>query len=243
MKKILITGATTGIGLAIAKKFLMQEDYLVLSISRNPEKRHFEHEKMRYYFADISNADEILQLKKQIETEYGNLDVLINNAGTIIPGGIESLEFDDWNKSLNNNLSSYFNVTKAFADLLKKSSNSCIVNISSISAKLGGSSVAYSVAKAGVDMFTQVAAREFGKYKIRVNAVSPGIVNSGFQVANGVTRAEDYETFLENQSSTYPLGIGDVSEIAKAVYFLVTEEASWITGTNITVDGGRSVMV
>ena len=243
MTKILITGATTGIGWAIATRFLEQEDYFVISISRNSKKATFEHERMRYYFADASDVDELLQVKKQIEEEYNNLDALINNAGIIIPGGIEGLDFNEWNKSLDNNLSSYFNVTKTFVDMLKKTPNSCIVNISSISAKLGGSSVAYSVAKAGVDMFTQVAAREFGKYKIRVNAVSPGIVNSGFQVANGVTKAEEYEAFLESQSSTYPLGIGDVSEIAKAVYFLVEEESSWITGANITVDGGRSVMV
>lgn len=243
MKKVLITGATTGIGLAIAKRLLEQDDYFVISISRNAEKKVFEHERMQYYFADISDSDALRQVKKQILAEHEKLDILVNNAGTIIPGGIETLSYEEWNKSLNNNLSSYFNVTKEFVEMLKGSSKPCIVNISSISAKLGGSSVAYSVAKAGVDMFTQVAARELAKYGIRVNAVSPGIVNSGFQVANGVTRAEDYDAFLISQSQTYPLGIGDVSEIAKAVYFLVTEESSWITGANITVDGGRSVLV
>ncbi len=244
MKNILITGGTTGIGLAIAKKILEKNDCFVISISRNPQKKVFEHERMQYYFADISNVDELLSIREQIATKYEWIDTIINNAGTIIPGGIESICFDEWNESLQNNLSGYFNTTKVFVELLKKSRlNPCIINISSISAKLGGSSVAYSVAKAGVNMFTQVAAREFAKYGIRVNAVSPGIVNSGFQVANGVTKEEEYDRFLESQSQTYPLGIGDVSEIAKSVCFLMEEDSMWITGANITVDGGRSIMV
>lgn len=243
MKNILITGGTTGIGLSIAKTFLEKTDYNVISISRNPEKKSFEHPRMYYYFGDVSKPYELERLHKEILSKHSTLYAIINNAGTIIPGGIETLSFEDWNTSLDNNLSSYFNVTKTFIDMLKSTPNSNIINISSISAKLGGSSVAYSVAKAGVNMFTQVAAREFAKYGIRVNTISPGIVNSGFQVANGITKPEDYQAFLDAQSNTYPLGIGDVCEIAKAACFLVSENASWITGATITVDGGRSVLI
>ena len=244
MKNILITGGTTGIGLSIAKMFLeASEEYTIISISRNSKKKSFDHQRMHYYFGDISNPVELEKIRKEISAGHSSLYAIINNAGTIIPGGIEALSYADWNESLNNNLSSYFNVTKTFIDMLKNTSNASIVNISSISAKLGGSSVAYSVAKAGVNMFTQVAAREFAKYGIRVNTISPGIVNSGFQVANGVTKEEDYQSFLASQASAYPLGIGDVSEIAKATYFLVSENASWITGANVTVDGGRSVLI
>lgn len=243
MKNVLITGATTGIGLAIAKRFLEEKDYSVISISRNPNKKHFEHERLKYYFADVSRPESLLEVKEKIAQEFHSLNVLVNNAGTIIPGGIETLTYDDWSLSLNNNLSSYFNVTKTFVDMLKEQEGANIVNISSISAKLGGSSIAYSVAKAGVDMFTQVTARELSKYKIRVNTISPGIVNSGFQVANGVTKKEDYENFLNTQAKTYPLGIGDVSEIAKAALFLASNCSSWVTGANITVDGGRSLMI
>lgn len=243
MKNVLITGGTTGIGLSIAKLLLENPDYSVISISRNPQKKCFEHPRMHYYFGDISDVFELKKLHKEILEKHSSLYAVINNAGTIIPGGIEALAFDDWSKSLNNNLSSYFNVTKIFVDMLKNNSNSSIVNISSISAKLGGSSVAYSVAKAGVNMFSQVAAREFAKYGIRVNTISPGIVNSGFQVANGVTKAEDYQSFLDSQAKTYPLGIGDTSEIAKTAIFLISENASWVTGANITVDGGRSVLI
>lgn len=243
MKNVLITGATTGIGLSIAKMFLDNPEYSVISISRNSDKRCFEHKRLFYYFCDISNVSELEMIKEKILNNHGDLYVLVNNAGTIIPGGIEELTYDDWQCSLNNNLSSYFNVTKMFIDMLKKVEHSNIINISSISAKLGGSSVAYSVAKAGVNMFTQVAAREFAKYGIRVNTISPGIVNSGFQVSNGILNEKDYPSFLESQNSLYPFGIGDVSEIAKAVYFLASDNSNWITGANITVDGGRSIMV
>ena len=198
---------------------------------------------MFYYFGDVSKLEDLETLYAQIKEKHDKIHTLVNNAGSIIPGGIESLSFQDWDTSLTNNLSSYFNVTKTFIEMLKGAPNSSIVNVSSISAKLGGASVAYSVAKAGVNMFSQVVARELAKYNIRVNCVSPGIVNSGFQVANGVIKPDDYSNFLETQAATYPLGIGDVSEIAKAVYFLAADESSWITGANITVDGGRSVMV
>ncbi len=242
MKNILITGASTGIGLSIAKKFLENKNK-VISITRNKEKINFVNDNLEYYFADVSSKSSVSDVFREIETEYGHIDVLVNNAGIIIPGGIESLDFEDWKHSLDINLSGYYNVTKTFLPLLKKGKDPCIVNISSISAKLGGSSIAYSVAKAGVDMMTNVLARELFKYGIRVNAVSPGVVNSGFQVANGVVPKEQYEEFLNNLNPGYPLGIGDVSEISNATYFLASSEAQWITGANLTVDGGKSIFI
>lgn len=242
MKNILITGASTGIGLSIAKKFLENKNK-VISITRNKEKINFVNDNLEYYFADVSSKSSVLDVFREIETEYGHIDVLVNNAGIIIPGGIESLDFEDWKHSLDINLSGYYNVTKTFLPLLKKGKDPCIVNISSISAKLGGSSIAYSVAKAGIDMMTNVFARELFKYGVRVNAVSPGVVNSGFQVANGVVPKEQYEEFLNSLNPGYPLGIGDVSEISNAVYFLASSEAQWITGANLTVDGGKSIFI
>ena len=242
MKNILITGASTGIGLSIAKKFLENKNK-VISITRNKEKINFVNDNLEYYFADVSSKSSVSDVFREIETEYGHIDVLVNNAGIIIPGGIESLDFEDWKHSLDINLSGYYNVTKTFLPLLKKGKDPCIVNISSISAKLGGSSIAYSVAKAGVDMMTNVLARELFKYGIRVNAVSPGVVNSGFQVANGVVPKEQYEEFLNNLNPGYPVGIGDVSEISNATYFLASSEAQWITGANLTVDGGKSIFI
>lgn len=243
MKNILITGGTTGIGLSTAKKFLEMPDNRIISISRNESKIQFVDNRLKYFFADISSTEELTKVFEQVKDEYGNIDIIINNAGVIIPGGVETLSCEDWKHSLDINLSGYYNVTKIFLPLLKKSENPCIINISSISAKLGGSSVAYSVAKAGVDMLTNVLARELFKYGIRVNAVSPGVVNSGFQVANGMLPKENYDGFLQDLSHSYPLGIGDVSEISNAVYFLSSDKAKWITGSNLTVDGGKSIMI
>ena len=242
MKNVLITGATTGIGLSIAKKFL-DNGFNVISVTRNESKVSYFNQNIKYYFGDVASVDELQSIYDEISCNNESIDVLVNNAGIIIPGGIESLSYDDWKNSLNINLSGYYNTTKMFLPLLKNGCNPNIVNISSISAKLGGSSIAYSVAKAGVDMMTKVLARELFKYGIRVNAISPGVVNSGFQVANNVVPKENYEEFLSNLSSAYPFGIGDVSEISNAVFFLSSNEAKWITGSNLTVDGGKSINI
>lgn len=242
MKTVLISGGSTGIGLATVKLFA-RKGYKIYSISRNKNKISFIHDNVEFLSADVSNVSSLEDIFKKIQQQVGCIDILVNNAGMIIPGGIESLSFEEWNSSLNTNLSGYFNTIKVFLPLLKNSESSCIVNVSSISAKLGGTNSAYSVAKAGVNMLTEVSARELAKYNIRVNTVSPGIVNSGFQIANGITSSANYTEFLENIAQAYPLGVGDMSEISKAIDFLSSEDSGWITGSNLTVDGGKSILL
>lgn len=250
MKRVvLITGGTSGFGLSAIKVFLREEkkNIQIISLSRSIEKIVLAKKELGsnsklvdFLQADVSKPDELEQVAKQISKKYGHVDVLVNNAGTIIPGGVESLKTNDWDWVLTNNLSSYFYTTKIFLPLLKASSDACVVNISSTSAKLGGSSIAYSVAKAGVDMITRVSAKELSKYKIRVNAVSPGVVNTGFHVSNKAMDEETYNKFISAKDKEYPLGLGDPSDVAEAIYYLSSPKAKWLTGTNILVDGGRS---
>lgn len=247
MRTILITGATSGFGLATVKVILREEDAKIISISRSKEKMEKAKKelganagKVEFLQADVSNFDELEKLSTEIEKKYGKIDVLINNAGTIRAGSIESLTCDDFDWVLKNNLSSYFYTTKAYLPLLKKGKDANIVNISSTSALIGGSSVAYSVAKAGVNMFSQASAKEFAKFGIRVNAVMPGIAKTGFQVVNNLVKAEDYDALLEESKKNYPLGrVGESMDVAEIVYFLTTQKAKWITGSNVLVDGGR----
>jgi NAD(P)-dependent dehydrogenase (short-subunit alcohol dehydrogenase family) len=127
--------------------------------------------------------------------------------------------------------------------LLKKSEYPSVVNISSISSRLSGASMGYSVAKAGVDMITCCLARELSKYKIRVNSVNPGITKSGFQVHNGLMNDEQYEKFLSDISKSYPIGLGDCEDVSELIFYLASEKAKWITGSNYIIDGGRSINI
>ena len=204
--------------------------------------RPFE-KQVHFFEADVYNKNEIEKVQKEISTKFSKIDILINNAGSIIPGGLEGLSFESWDSCITNNLSNFFYVTKIFVDMLKKSEFPSIVNISSISSRLSGASMGYSVAKAGVDMITKCLARELSKYRIRVNGVNPGITKSGFQVSNGLMDNMQYEKFLEGISKDYPIGIGECSDVSELIFYLSCEKAKWITGSTYIIDGGRSVNI
>lgn len=251
-KVVLITGGTSGIGLSTIHKFLseLKSDVEIISISRSIEqinkvKQDLKNnlDQVHFYQADVSNRASLEQVYNEISDIIPRIDVLVNNAGNIIAGGLESLSFDNWDTCLSNNLSSFFYVTKVFFNLLRKSSMSNIINVSSISSRLSGASMGYSVAKAGVDMMTMCMARELSKYKIRVNSVNPGITKSGFQIHNGLMDENQYEKFLDSISKDYLIGLGECDDVSDLIYYLSTEKAKWITGANYIIDGGRSVNI
>jgi NAD(P)-dependent dehydrogenase (short-subunit alcohol dehydrogenase family) len=247
-KVLLVTGGASGIGLAILKKFLYTGKWVAISFSRSKQKIMQAIEELKpisddYLFlqGDVSNEGEVAQLYQEILDQYGRLDGLVNSAGIIYPGGIGDLSVEEWRKSIDINLTGTYLVTKKLLPLLKKSSYPSIVNISSISSKTLGGSLAYSVSKAGMDILTQGLARELAKYGIRVNSVNPGLVRSGFQVANGMMDEEEYNQFLSNADQQYPLGIGEPEDVANLVYFLMSPEAKWMTGSVVMLDGGKLI--
>ncbi len=247
-KVLLVTGGSSGIGLAILKKFLQTGEWITISFSRSKRKisqaltelKAFE-DHCLFLQGDVSNENEIAHLYQKIFDRYGQLDGLVNAAGIIYPGGIEEISVEQWKKSIDVNLTGTYLVTKSLLPLLKKSSYPSIVNISSISSKTLGGSLAYSVSKAGLDILTKGLARDLAKYGIRVNSVNPGLVKSGFQVVNGIMDEEEYNQFLSNANQQYPLGIGDPEDVANVVYFLMSPEAKWMTGSVIMIDGGKLV--
>lgn len=251
MKKlVIVTGGTSGIGLEVVKKYLFTGDWNVISVSRGTNKIKYAKLQLGelanncvFFNGDVFNEKDLDRLYEYIDKEYGKVDAIVNSAGIIHAGGIESLSEEDWTETLNINLTAPYMICKRFINLLKKVDSSSIVNISSISSKITGSSIAYSTCKAGLDMFTKTLAKELSKYNIRVNSVNPGIVNTGFQVSNELLDIEDYGHFLDEVAKTYPLGIGTATDIANMVYYLISDEAKWITGSIVIVDGGRSINI
>jgi len=248
-KKFLISGGSSGIGLAIAA-LLVEQGYQVISLSRSDEKivrakkeRPGLANRIDFLKGDIAKPEDAENIRKYINENYGVLHGLVNNAGVLTKGTIETIDLDDWQFTLDVNLTGPYILTKTLLPLLRKADGASIVNISSVAGLKPGTSVAYSVSKAGLDMLTRFLAGDLGPYNIRVNSVNPGLVRTHIHLDNKVVEdREAYEAMLEKARPRYPLGkIGTPEDIAATVSFLLSDAAKWITGSIITVDGGVMV--
>ncbi len=248
-KVFLISGGSSGIGLSIASR-LQKEGHQVVSLSRSPEKveralREMPDLKGKVDFinGDISDPGDAERIFKELEKRYGRLDGLVNNAGVLTKGTMETISVEDWKFTLDVNLTGPYILTKALLPLLKKAGSASVVNISSVAGLKPGTSVAYSVSKAGLDMLTRFLAGDLGPYNIRVNSVNPGLVRTHIHLDNKVVEDRGaYEAMLQKAEPRYPIGrIGQPEDISSLVHFLLSDESSWITGSIITADGGVMV--
>ena len=248
-KIVLVTGGTSGIGLGTVEYLLEQEIYEVISLSRGDKNMSLAKEKLGelankvvFLHGDISSEADCKNVYDEINSRYGRLDGLVNCAGIIKLGGIEEQTLEEWNNSININLTGIFLLTKTLLPLLKKGKNTSIVNISSMSSERAGGSIAYCTSKAGVDMITKYLGQELGKYNIRVNSVNPAAVYTNIYVASGDYTQEGYDKWSEEKAPLYPLGrIGDAkNDIAPTIEFLLSDKSLWTTGAIYLVDGGKS---
>jgi NAD(P)-dependent dehydrogenase (short-subunit alcohol dehydrogenase family) len=170
---------------------------------------------------------------------HGSIDVLVNAAGVIGSGDLESTDIDDWTAMMRINLDSVFLLMQASLPHLR-STRGNIVNVSSVTGLRSFPGVlAYCVSKAGVDQLTRCAALELADSGVRVNAVNPGVVVSNLHRRGGMKETA-YEAFLDHSRTTHPLGrVGEPDDIASAIVFLASDEAGWITGVTLSLDGGR----
>ncbi len=238
MKKIaLVTGAARGIGLATTKRFL-EEGWIVIMVdwdSTELEKavKPLSNSNVLAITADISKQDDVRDIINQTKTQYGQLDALVNNAGVADFGPIEETTYERWRDVMATNLDGTFLMTQEAIALLKVNSGA-IVNIASISGLRGSTlRTAYGTSKAAVIQLSLQQAVELGEFGIRVNSICPGPVRT--KLAMAVHTKEIIDAYHD----AIPLNrYGNEDEIANAIFFLCSDQASYITGQVLAVDGG-----
>lgn len=234
MKTAIVTGAGAGIGKAICQK-LSQNNYRVGMLDLNEENVNEASKAVENSFpllGDVTNQESI---KKAFE-KFGEIpDLLVNNVGIVLFGPLEEHSVEDYSKSLNINLLGSFITSRILInDMIKRGSGS-IINMSSVNGVNPGIGIgAYPASKAGIISMTQQMAIEWGKFGIRVNCISPGFIDAGMSKPI----YEDPKV-RELRGGAVPSGrLGEADDIANAVLFLDSENASYVNGHNLVVDGG-----
>lgn len=245
-KIALVTGASSGIGRATALLFAAAGARVAL-VGRDAEALAWVAGEIasggataRAIVADVTRETDAERAVAETVEHFGGLDVLVNAAGGLSSGTIETTTLDAWDAMLDVNLRAVFHLMQlAIPHLEPREGN--IVNVSSVTGLRSFPGVlAYCVSKAGVDQLTRCAALELAGKKIRVNAVNPGVVRTQVHKRGGMSE-EAYAAFLEHSRQTHPLGrVGEAEEIAGLILFLASARAAWITGVTYSIDGGRA---
>ncbi|WP_022940251.1 3-oxoacyl-ACP reductase FabG [Psychromonas hadalis] len=235
-KVVLITGASRGIGRAIAEKFVsLGATVLGTATSEKGATAISDYlgESGKGYVLNVTDNDSIAALFADIKKEFGGVDVLVNNAGITRDNLLMRMKDDEWNDIIDTNLTPIFKMSKAAIRPMMKKRSGRIINIGSVVGTMGNAGQAnYAAAKAGVIGFTKSLAREIASRGITVNTVSPGFIET--DMTKTLTDEQRANTL-----ANVPAGrLGDPSEIAATVVFLASEGAAYITGETIHVNGG-----
>ena len=233
----LVTGASRGIGQAIAKR-LANEGYLVIGTATSEKGAAAVNDYLQELggagrVLNVQDTEHINQLFDSIEKEFGNVQVLVNNAGITQDGLLMRMDDNAWERVLDVNLTSVFRTSKRAMKGMMKARQGRIINITSVVAAMGNAGQTnYTASKAGIEGFTRSLAREIGSRQITVNCVAPGFIDTD------MTKDLD-EALIQSMLNAVPLArLGKPEDIAAAVNFLASEEAGYITGTVLDVNGG-----
>ena len=238
----IITGGTAGIGAATANRFA-QEGAKVILWARNAERGNAFIEKMKgmgleaeFDAIDSSNYEAVCEAAKRVNDKYGKIDILINNAGITNDSTLKKMTIEQWQQVIDINLSGSFYCIKAITPYMLEKGYGRIVNASSVVALYGNfGQTNYVATKAGLIGMTKTLARELGKKGITVNAVAPGFIETDMV-------AKMPENVLDGMRAKVPVGrLGQPEEIASAYLFLASEEAAYINGATLSVDGGMTI--
>jgi len=242
-KIVLITGSSKGIGKKVSFKFsslgaqVVLNDVLSQKDDLEKAKKEIEEKggKAEYLIADVSNYEEVEKMISEIKEKFGKLDVVINNAGICRDKTLAKMTKDEWQSVIDINLTGVFNCSKASLPFLIPEHGS-IINMSSVVGQSGNFGQAnYAASKAGIIGFTKSLSKEVGRFGVRVNAVAPGFIETRLTEAI----PDEFKSAVKKLTS---LGrFGNPEEVANVIVFLASENASFITGEVINIDGGLAI--
>ena len=229
---VFISGASRGIGKSIANYFA-ENDYKVIGTSRNDFEFDNKSENLIPIKLDITSRDDVKKCFNDLKSKDLLPDILINNAGITSDQLFLKMKDDDWDNVIATNLTGTYNLTKIFIKNMIKNKNGRIINISSVAGLMGNpGQVNYASSKSALNGFTKSLAKEIGSRNITVNSIAPGFIDT------------DMTSFLDNDAKNsiindIPLKrFGEASDVAQLALFLASNEASYITGQTISIDGG-----
>ena len=244
-KTVLITGGGSGIGRAIAQRFAAEganvavldlvgerAESTVRLLAHQADSDDAAHLAIE---ADVSNGEQVDAAVQRTLDALGEIDILVNNAGLSAGDDLRTIDEATWNLNLNVVLKGTFLCTKAVLPAMIEQRRGAIVNIASVNGLMGLGEEAYSAAKAGVINLTQNLAVKYGQFGVRANVICPGTVRTPIWQA----QVEKTPDIFEKLAAWYPLGrVGEVEDVANAALFLASDEAAWISGVTLPVDGG-----
>ena len=232
----IVTGGTRGIGAAISVALSEEGHKVAATYAGNDEAAEaFKAQTgISVYRFDVADFDECAESVSRIEADLGPVGILVNNAGITRDGTLHRMDFEQWNAVLQTNLSSCYNMCRNVIDGMRDRGFGRIVNIGSVNGQAGQyGQVNYAAAKSGIHGFTKALALEGASKGVTVNAIAPGYVDTD------MVRAVP-EKVLEKIIATIPVGrLGYASDIARAVQFLVADDATFITGSTLSINGGQ----
>ena len=242
-KVTLVTGASSGIGRATAETLAANGARVAINFHRNKAGAEAARAEIVsgggsaiVVQADVTRASEVQSLVDQTIAEFGPIDILVNNAGSLVERlKILELTEERWDEVIDLNLKSAFLCSKAVAGSMMERKSGAIINVSSIAGRNGGAlgSIHYSAAKGGLITFTKGLAKELGPFGVRVNAVSPGVIDTPYH--------EQFSSpeMMKTYAGMIPLGrVGTPAEVGKVICFLASDAASYLAGETIEINGG-----
>ena len=238
-----ITGASSGLGKQMAKGFAEQGADLVILARRIERLEELKTEleakgvKVLPIKCDVTNTEEINSAAKEAEDTFGKVDILINCAGSAKNAGVLNMTDEEWDFTVATDQTSVFKMTRAFANIMKKNNYGRIINIASMYGLVGNTAldtVAYHSSKGGVVNFTRAVAAELAKYNITCNAICPGYFDT--ELTHETLISDEFTAYMK---ATVPLGrYGNEGELNSGAIFLASDEASYVTGVILPIDGG-----
>ena len=244
---VVVSGASSGLGAQMARGFAEQGADLVITARRLEKLESLAQElrqlgvKVLPLKCDVTDSEMVDNVAKQVEKEFGKVDVLVNCAGSAKNAGVLQMTNEEWDFTIDTDMTSVFYVTRAFANIMKKNNYGRIINIASMYGLVGNpaiDTVAYHASKGGVVNFTRAVAAELAKYGITCNCICPGYFAT--ELTEDVLKTESFTQYMK---ATVPLGrYGYAGELNAGAIFLASDEASYVTGVILPIDGGYTAI-